>query len=118
MFVFVFIMLLSLRLYLGVAGKVCNRFLPTKKNDPHRLCTACRGKTCDIEDHCEDCRDWLDEKCRRLGEYLAKLSAQHEKKHKRKAKSSSSSFSGFSSSMPVLLCNLPSPVGTGVVTMD
>ena len=102
----------------GFSGKVCNCFLQAKDNDLHRHCTTCRGKTCDIEDRCEDCQDWSDEKCRRVGEYLAKLSAQHEKKHERKGKvySSSSSFLGFFPSMPVPLCNLPSPVCSGIVT--
>ena len=100
----------------GVAGKVCNCFLLVTGNNSHRLCTACRGKTYDIEDCCEDCHGWPDEKSCRVGEYLAKLSAQHEKKRGKKAKVSSSSFSGFSPSMHVPLCNLPSPVCTGVVT--
>ena len=72
--------------------KMCNRFLPSKENNPHRLCTVCRGKTYDIEDLCEDCHNWPDEKCCCVGEYLAKLSAQREKKHGRKAKASSSFF--------------------------
>ena len=53
---FLFIMVPSPCQFPGVAGKMCNRFLPSKENDPHRLCTVCRGKTCDIEDHCEDCQ--------------------------------------------------------------
>ena len=54
---------------------------------------------------------------RNVDEYLAKFSTQHEK-HERKAEASfsSSSFSGFCPSMPVPLCNLPSPVYTGVAT--
>ena len=79
----------------GEAGKVCNCFLPAKENDPHGLCTGCRGKICDIEDSCEDCHDWFDEKCRRVDEYLATLPAQCKKEHERKAKASSSSSSLF-----------------------
>ena len=96
----------------SISGKVCNHFLPVKDNNLHRLCIACGDKTCDAEGRCDDCRNWSD-KCRRVGKYLAKLSAQYEKKSERKAKASSSSFSGFSGlslSMPVTLCNLPSPV--------
>ena len=74
--------------------------------------TARQGKTYEIEDCCEDCYDQPDKKCCRVGEYLAKLSAQRE----RKGNASSSSFSMFSLSIPVLLSNLPSPVCTGVVT--
>ena len=56
----------------GVEGKVCNHFLLSKGNDPNCLCVACRGKSC-----------------------------KRKKKHERKAKASSSSFSGFSPLMPV-----------------
>ena len=45
---------------------------------------------------------------------MIKLSLQYEKKCKRNAKASSSSFSGFLPSMLVPLCQLPSPAGTGV----
>ena len=64
----------------GVAGKVCNRFLQVKENVPCHLCTSCQGKTSVLEDRCEDCHDWSDEKCFCVGEYLTKLSAQCEKK--------------------------------------
>ena len=100
----------------GVEGKVCNRFLPTKDNDPHRFFTSCRGKTWGLNDHCEECHDWSDKRCLCVSEYMNKMSAQHEKKHERKAKASSSSFLGFSPAMPVPLCQLLSPVGSGVVT--
>ena len=36
-----------------VSGKVCIRILSPKDNDPHRLCTSCRGKRCSISDCCE-----------------------------------------------------------------
>ena len=49
-----------------------------------------------------------------VASYMAKLSLQREKKCERKA--SSSSFSGFSFSMPVPLCQLPLSAGTSVVT--
>ena len=100
------------------AGKVCNRFLPVRDNDPHQFCASCRGKTCNIDDRCEDCHDWTDYMWHRLGEYLAKLSVQQERKKERRAKaaSSSSSFSGFSPSMPVPLCQLSSPYDNVVAT--
>ena len=101
----------------GVEGKVCNRFLLAKDTDPHCLCTSCHGKTCSLDDRCEECHDWLDDRCPRVGEYMAKLSLQQEKKHERKAEASStsSSFSGFSPAMHVPLCQLPSPAGSGAV---
>ena len=95
-------------------GKVNNHFLPSKENDPHRLCVACRGKSCKSDDHCEEC----DDRCNCVSEYMNKLSMQWEKKREQKAKASfsSSSFSGLSPSMPVTLCQLPSSVGSCVVT--
>ena len=106
-------MVSSPRQCFGVEGKVCNRFLPRKENDPHRLCVACHGKSCMIDYHCEDCHDWSDDHCKRVSDYMHKLSLQRERKTKA---SSSSSFSGFLPLMRVPLCRLPSPAGTGVVT--
>ena len=95
----------SLRQCPGVEGMVCNGFLLAKDNDPHCLCTSCRGKTCGLNDHCEECHDWSDERCLRVGEYCTWLTCQCNVKKKRerkaKASSSSSSFSMFSPAMPV-----------------
>ena len=71
----------------GVEGKVCNRFLPSKENDRHRLCVTCRVKLCTVDNRCEECHDWLDDRCKRVSENVLKLSLQHEK-CKRKAKAS------------------------------
>ena len=99
----------------GVEGMVCNRFLPSKENNTPCLCVTCRGKSCNLDDRCEECHDGPDYRCKRVSEYMVKLSLQCEM-CERQAKASSSSFSGFSCSMPVSLCQLPSPAGTGVVT--
>ena len=76
----------SPRQCLGHSGKVCNRFLPSRDSDPYCLCTSCRGKVCIIWDICKDCHDWPDEKCHRVGEYIAKLSVQRERKKERQMK--------------------------------
>ena len=68
-----------------------------------------------LHNRCEECHDWSDKHCLHVGEYMAKLSVQREKKRERKAKASSSSFSGFFLAMLVPLCQLPSPVGSGVM---
>ena len=83
---------------------MCNRFLPSTENDPHRLFITCHGKSCRSDDLSEECYDWSNDHCNCVANYMAKLSLQLEKKCERKAKASSSSFSGFSLSMPVPLC--------------
>ena len=75
----------------GLTEKVCNCFLPAKDNDPHCFCTLYRGKTCALEDGCDECHDWPDKRCIRVGEYMAKLSLQRE----RRAEASYSSLLGF-----------------------
>ena len=104
----------SLRKCPGVEGKVCGRFLPSKEHDPHQLCVACRGKSCHPDDRCDECHEWLEERCKSVLEYVEKLSLQHERKKVKKTKSSSS-FPGFSPSMPVPLGLLPSSADSGVV---
>ena len=99
----------------GVEGEVCNQCLPSKEHDCHRLCVACRDKSCKSDDWCEECHNWLDDHCSRVSDYLEKLLLQQEKKRERKTKSYCS-FSGFSPSMPVPLGQLPSSAGSGVVT--
>ena len=96
----------------------CNRFLSSKENDPHRLCVAFHGKSCRSYDRCEEYHDWSDVRCNRVRDNMDKLSLQLEKRERKvKDSSSSSSFSGFSPSMLVPLNQLPSSVGSGVVTM-
>ena len=86
---------------------MCNQFLPSEENNPHRLCVSCLGKSCKCDDLCEECHDWSDDLGNRVSEYMHKLSLQREKKRERKAKAfSSSSFSGFSPLMLVPLCQL------------
>ena len=98
----------------GVDGKVCNWFLTSEENDSHCLCCACCGKSCNFNDCCEECHCWPDDRCKRVSDYMIKLSLHQKKKCERKA--SFSSFSGFSSSMLVPLCQLLLPASTGVVT--
>ena len=83
-------------------------FLPSKENDFHCFCGACLGKSCKLDDRCEECHNWSYDHCNRVSEYLHKLSLQREKKHERKAKASSSfsSLSGFLPSMLVPLYQL------------
>ena len=94
-------MVSSPRKCLGVEGKVCNQFLPSKENNPQCLCVACCGKICKYDDCCEECHDWSDDRCNHISDYMEKLPLQCERKRKQRAKASSSSFSGFLPSMPV-----------------
>ena len=34
----------------GDSDRVCNRFLPSRDNNPHLLCVMCRGKECNIDE--------------------------------------------------------------------
>ena len=56
---------------------------------------ACCGKTCNLDDRCEEFHDWPDDRCKRVSGYVIKLPLQQKKKRERKAKTSSSSFSAF-----------------------
>ena len=116
-------MVLSPRQCPGIEGRVCGRFLSSKEHDPHRLCVSCRGKSCH-QDGCHECPEEFcksvvaKEFCKSVVAYEEKLLVQHEKKKERNAKSSSS-FSGFSPSMPVplrqLLFTLPRVVSTSLL---
>ena len=72
-----------------------------------------------VDDRFEECHDWSDDCCNRISDYMHKLSSQREKNHKRKIKvsSSSSSFSDFSPSMSVPLCQLPSSAGAALACL-
>ena len=72
---------------------------------------TCRGKSCPLDNWCDECHDWSEEHCRYVANYAEKLSAQHEKKKERKTKSSSSSFSVFSPTMPVPFSQLAPTTG-------
>ena len=71
----------------------------------------CRGKSCHLDDRCDECHDWSEERCRDVAVYADKLSVQPEKKKERKVKSSSSSFSCFSLVKPVPLSQISSATG-------
>ena len=60
----------------GVEGKVCTRFLTSKENIPHRLCVSCCGKSCKINNHCEEGHDLSDDCYNRVSEYMHKLLLQ------------------------------------------
>ena len=81
---------------------MCNWFLPSKENDPHCLCVACHGTSCRNDDRCKEYHNWSDDHCNHLSDYMDKLSLQWGK--------------GFLPSMPVPPDQLPSSVGSGVVT--
>ena len=101
------VMVSSARKCPGMEGKVCGWFLPSKEYDPHRLYVACRGKSCTPDDRCEERHEWSNERCKSVVDYVEKLTVQRERKKERTTKSSSS-FSGFSPSMPITLvgCHL------------
>ena len=82
----------------------------------HINCVMCHGMSCKIDNRCEECHDWSDDRFTRVSDYMHELLLQREKKHIRKAKAYSSSFSFFFCPRCQLPCQLPSPAGAGVVT--
>ena len=87
---FVFMMVPSPHQYPSNVVKVCNLFLPARDNNPHRLCTSCRGKTCNIGNRCEDCHDWMDELWHYVDKYRTKLCLQQDREKERRVKATSS----------------------------
>ena len=98
--------------------KDCNRFLLARVKDPHRLCSLCRGKTCNIDNHCGDCHDWNDDRWNGVGEYHVKPALQRDRKKEKKVKAASSSFSfsRFSPLMPVPSFQLSTSYDSVIVT--
>ena len=74
---------------------------------------SCRAKECNIDDRCSSCHDCDDEMWLQVSSYRSKLALQQEKKAKA---ASSSSFSGFSPSLPGPLCELSSSMESVIVT--
>ena len=68
------------------------QLLSSLGEDPHSLCMNCSGNECNSEDRCGDCYDWSNKMWNEVSVYRFKLAAHWE----RKAKVSSSSFSGLS----------------------
>ena len=101
----------SLRKCAGTVNRVCNRFLPAVDKNPHSLCTACRGKECNTDNLCGECYMWS-----KVSVYRIKLASQREKKERKGKVAAASSFSGFSSSMPVPLKCLLTSFETAVVS--
>ena len=105
-------MVSSLRQCPGTAEKVCSLFLPARDKEPRLLYSSCRGEECNIDDGCGDYYFWDDDMWQKVNKYHAKLALERNAK----AASSSSSFSGFTLSMPVPLCNLSFSFDSAVVT--
>ena len=83
--------------YPGVAGKICNHFLPAKDKSSHWLCSNCHGKIYSADDHCSDCHNWTDEKWEKASVFHEQLAIQWEERKRKVNSSSSSSFLCFSS---------------------
>ena len=80
----------------GREGRNCNRFMSNLDMDGHLLCSSCRGQTCSKERTCAECENWTDSQ---WSKYLSRRNTYQERKDK---KTSSSSESGSSLSMPNL----------------
>ena len=81
--------------------------------NPHLLCVSCRSEECNIDDKFGDCYNWDDDIWQKVSSYNSKPAIRWEKKAKA---ASSFSFSGFSPSVPVPMCELTSSLENIVVT--
>ena len=52
--------------------------------DSHIICSNCRGKSCSIEDRCDFCLDWSNDKMKAYMKHQASL--ERKRKSKKKAK--------------------------------
>ncbi|XP_068232582.1 uncharacterized protein [Palaemon carinicauda] len=58
----------------GIAGRPCGTFMSAMDTDPHTLCPQCRGRRCDQENKCNECREWSASQWERFGRQRKKKS--------------------------------------------
>ena len=53
----------------------CTGHMPSIDFDTHTLCIGCRNQVCDLNVHCDECRDWPDTKRAAFVKYNRTLKA-------------------------------------------
>ena len=64
----------------------CPSRMPSIDFDSHTLCIKCRDQVCDLDVHCDECRDWPISKRQVFVKYNRGLKARRDSKRKRKAR--------------------------------
>ena len=54
----------------------CPRRMSKKTEDRHTLCVNCRGFDCDVNTHCEECLEWLEEEVKLYAKYRKSLKSK------------------------------------------
>ena len=64
----------------------CPSRMPSFDFDSHTLCINCRNQVCDLDIHCDECRDWPVSKRKVFVNYNRGLKARRDSKSRRKAR--------------------------------
>ena len=67
--------------------------MPSIDFDTHTLCIGCRNQVCNLDVHCDECRDWPDSKRAAFVKYNRNLKSKHDYKSRRKARLSGAAHS-------------------------
>ena len=96
----------------------CAGRMPSIDFDTHTLCIGCRNQVCDLNVHCDECRDWPDSKRAAFVKYNRTLKAKRDYKARCKARLSgaarSSDRSVYDTDTDVPSLDEPSVPVTGV----
>ena len=64
----------------------CTGRMPSIDFDTHTLCIGCRNQVCDLNVHCDECRNWPDTKRAVFVKYNSTLKAKRDYKARRRAR--------------------------------
>ena len=64
----------------------CTNRMPSIDFDSHTFCIGCRNQVCDLDVHCDECRNWPDSKRKVFVKYNRGLKAKRDSKRKHKAR--------------------------------
>ena len=64
----------------------CTSRMPSIDFDTHTLCIGCRNEVCDLNVHCDECRDWPDSKRAAFVKYNRNLKSKRDYKSRRRAR--------------------------------
>ena len=71
----------------------CNARMSRADNDPHVICSNCRGQECDFDTRCIVCREWSDDKMKLYINHQKSLARKRASKKRLRDRSQSQDFS-------------------------